>query len=190
MHPAGQARVEALLAELSSQAGPQVAATAEELVSCLVELYGAGLAEIVALLQQDAEAGPRLLAVLAADPLVESLLLVHDLHPVEIGTRVGRALEAVMPRLGPHAGHAEFLGVDDQGVIRLRLERGGHGCNSSAAAYTTAIEQAVAEAAPEAAGVDIEVAEAPAELPLLQIGRRPAVTSPAVTSPAGTWGAR
>ena len=39
-------RVEALLAELGSQAGPQVAATAEELVSCLVDLYGAGLAEI------------------------------------------------------------------------------------------------------------------------------------------------
>ena len=35
-------RVEVLLAEPGSQAGPQVAATAEELVSCLVELYGAG----------------------------------------------------------------------------------------------------------------------------------------------------
>jgi Fe-S cluster biogenesis protein NfuA len=170
-------RVEALLAELGSQAGPQVAATAEELVSCLVELYGAGLAEIVRILREDAEAGPRLLAALAADPLVESLLLVHDLHPVDIGTRVERALGAVMRRLGPHAGHAEFRGVDDQGVIRLRLERGGHGCGSSSAAtYTTAIEQAVAEAAPEAAGVGIEVVEVPAELPLLQIGRRPAAT--------------
>jgi Fe-S cluster biogenesis protein NfuA len=169
-------RVEELLAELGSHGGPQVAATAEELVSCLVELYGAGLAEIVRILREDAEAGPRLLAALAADPLVESLLLVHDLHPVDVGTRVGRALDAVMPRLGPHAGHAEFRGVDDQGVIHLRLERGGGGCNSSAATYTMAIEQAVAEAAPEAAGVDIEVVEAPAELPLLQITRRPAWT--------------
>jgi Fe-S cluster biogenesis protein NfuA len=169
-------RVEKLLAELQSHGGPQVAATAEELVGCLVELYGAGLAEIVRILAEDAEAGPRLLDALAADPLVESLLLVHDLHPVETGARVERALEAVMPRLGSHAGHAEFLGVDDQGVIHLRLERGGHGCNSSAGAYTTAIEQAVAEAAPEAAGVNIEVVEVPAELPLLQIGRGPAGT--------------
>jgi Fe-S cluster biogenesis protein NfuA len=157
-----------------------VAATAEELVGCLVELYGTGLAEIVRILGEDAEAGARLLDALAADPLVESLLLVHDLHPLEVGIRVERALEAVMPRLGSHAGHAEFLGVDDGGVIHLRLERGGHGCNSSAGAYTTAIEQAVAEAAPEAAGVDIEVVEVPAELPLLQIGR----------SPQATWGAR
>jgi Fe-S cluster biogenesis protein NfuA len=173
-------RVDKLLAELRSHGGQQVAATAEELVGCLVELYGAGLAEIVRILGEDAEAGARLLDALAADPLVESLLLVHDLHPVEVGIRVERALEAVMPRLGSHAGHAELLGVDDQGVIHLRLERGGHGCNSSAGAYTTAIEEAVAEAAPEAAGVDIEVVEVPAELPLLQIGR----------SPAATWGAR
>ena len=169
-------RVEELLAGLRAHSGPQVAATAEELVSCLVELYGAGLAEIVRILREDAEAGPRLLAALAADPLVESLLLVHDLHPVDLGARVGQALDAVMPRLGPHAGRAEFAGVDDQGVIHLRLERGGHGFNSSAATYTAAIEQAVAEAAPEAAGVDIEVVEVPAELPLLQIGRRPAAT--------------
>ena len=169
-------RVEELLAELRAHGGPQVAATAEELVSCLVELYGAGLGEIVSILREDGEAGSRLLAALAANPLVESLLLVHDLHPVDLGTRVERALEAVMPRLGPHAGHAEFRGVDDRGVIHLRLERGGHGCNSSAATYTTAIEQAVTEEAPEAAGVEIEVVEVPAELPLLQIGRRPAAT--------------
>jgi Fe-S cluster biogenesis protein NfuA len=183
-------RVEKLLAELRSHGGPQVAATAEELVGCLVELYGTGLAEIVRILGEDAEAGARLLDALAADPLVESLLLVHDLHPIEIGARIERALDAVMPRLGPHAGHAEFQGIDDQGVIHLRLERGGHGCNSSAGAYVTAIEQAVAEAAPEAAGVDVEVVEVPAELPLLQIGRRPAVASPVGTSPMGTRGSR
>ena len=55
-HDAEQAgeRVEALLAELASHAGPQVAATAEELVSCLVELYGAGLGEIVRIIGEDA----------------------------------------------------------------------------------------------------------------------------------------
>src|SRR3974390_3211270 len=98
-------RVEALLAELASHAGPQVAGIAEELVSCLVELYGAGLGEIVRIIGEDAgENGPRLMAALTADPLVESLLLLHDLHPLDVGTRVRQALEAVMPKLGPHAG--------------------------------------------------------------------------------------
>jgi len=166
-------RVEALLADLRSHAGPQVAGTAEELVSCLVELYGAGLAQIVAVLGGD-EAGPRLLDQLVADPLVESLLLVHDLHPLDTSTRVRRAVEQVLPQLGAHAGEVEYRGLDEQGVVRLRLERSAHGCQSSAGTIREVIEKAVRAAAPEAAGVDIEVTEMPAELPLLQITRRPA----------------
>jgi Fe-S cluster biogenesis protein NfuA len=167
-------RVEALLAELGSQAGPQVAATAEELVSCLVELYGAGLAEIVAIIGQDAEAGQRLMRKLTADPLVESLLLLHDLHPLPVADRVRRAIEAVMPQLGAHAGQAEFAGLDEAGVILIRLELSAHGRQAHAGPVQEALEQAVAAAAPEAAGVSFDVVTAAPELPVLQISRRPA----------------
>jgi Fe-S cluster biogenesis protein NfuA len=177
-------RVEALLAELGSQAGPQVAATAEELVTCLVELYGAGLAGIVAVLREDPDAGPRLMDQLVADPLVESLLLLHDLHPVPVAERVRRAVDEAIPRLGAHAGPVEFLGLDDQGVVRLRLELGGHGCSSSSAAVREAISEAVAAAAPEAADVDVEVVTPAPELPLLQITRRRAPQPPAAQPPA------
>ena len=166
-------RVEALLAELGAQAGPQVAATAEELVSCLVDLYGAGLASIVSIIGSDTVAGPGLMARLADDPLVESLLLLHDLHPLPVADRVQRAIEAVMPQLGAHPGEVTVDGVDDQGVIHLRLEPGGHGCGSSSGAVQAAIEEAAALAAPEAAGVHVEVVTPEPELPLLQISRRP-----------------
>ena len=167
-------KIEALLDELRSHAGPQVAETAEELVSCLVELYGAGLAGIVTIVGADAEAGPRLLTGLIADPLVESLLLVHDLHPLDVGARAQRAVEQVLPQFGAHAGQVTYLGLDDQGVIHLRMEAAGHGCGSSPDAVRAAVADAVTGATPDAAGVDVEVVEVPAELPLLQIGRRPA----------------
>jgi Fe-S cluster biogenesis protein NfuA len=167
-------RVEALLAELGSQAGPQVAATAEELVSCLVELYGAGLAEIVRIIGEDAEDGPRLMGQLAADPLVESLLLLHDLHPLPVADRVQRAIDQVMPQLGPHAGAAEFAGLDETGAVRIRLELTDHGRQAHAGAVQEALEQAVTEAAPEASGVRFDLVTAAPELPLLQITRRPA----------------
>ena len=169
-------RVEALLAELRSHAGPQVAATAEELVSCLVELYGAGLAadRQRSSARTTGGSGPRLLDKLVADPLVESLLLVHDLHPLDTSARIRRAVEQVLPQLGAHAGEIEYHGLDDAGVVHLRLERSAGGCQSTAGTIQAVIEQAVTAAAPEAAGVDIEVVEAPAELPLLQISRRPA----------------
>ena len=159
-------RVEALIAELRSQAGPQAAATAEELVSCLVELYGSGLATIIEVVGEDR---PELMDKLVADPLVESLLLVHDLHPLDTSARVRRAVEEVLPQLGSHAGDVEYLGLDDTGVLRLRLEQ--RGC--SADTVRDLISKAVAAAAPEAAGVDIELVQPPAEPTLLQITRRP-----------------
>src|SRR5690242_7023566 len=161
-------RVEALLAELRSQAEPQVAATAEELVGCLVELYGAGLARITEIVGED-ESGAKLMDKLVADPLVESLLLVHDLHPLDTSTRVRRAVEEVHPQLGSHAGNVEYLGLDEAGVLRLRLEQSG----CSADTVRDLIEKAVAGAAPEAAGVAIELAQPLAEPTLLQITRRP-----------------
>ncbi len=87
---------------------------------------------------------------------MESLLLVHDLHPLDTDTRIRRALG----RLGTGA---EFLGVDSAGVAHVRL---GHGCGST----TAVVEQAITDAAPETTGVEF----APREAPLLQISRRPA----------------
>ena len=167
-------RVEALIAELRARAGSRAGDTAEELVGCLVELYGAGLASIVAILGHDSDAGPRLLDALAADPLVESLLLVHDLHPLDADARINRALEAVRSQLGSHAGVIEYLGIDGQGVAGLRLTASGHGCGSSSGPVAQTVEEAVTEAAPEVAGVHLEEVATPAEAPLLQIMRRPA----------------
>jgi Fe-S cluster biogenesis protein NfuA len=167
-------RVEALLAELRTRAGPQAGDAAEELVGCLVELYGAGLTAIVAILGADPDAGPRLLAALAGDPLVESLLLVHDLHPLDADARIDRALEQVRSQLGSHAGVIEYLGIDDQGVAGLRLTASGHGCGSSSSTVRQTVEEAIAEAAPDVAGVHVEEVTAPPEVPLLQIMRRPA----------------
>lgn len=145
-------RIESLLARLRAHSGAEVADIAEELVTCLVRLYGAGLAAVMRIAGDD----DKLLARLIDDPLVESLLLVHNLHPLDTATRITRAL-------GRIGGGAEFAGLDDAGVA---LVRPGSGCGSAAAA----IERAVTDAAPEAAGVRL----VPREPPLLQISRRPA----------------
>ena len=110
---------------------------------------------------------------LTDDPLVESLLLLHDLHPLDVDARIQRALDRVRPYLGSHAGGVEYLGVSD-GVARLRLEGSCHGCPSSTVTVQLAIEGAVQDAAPEVAEVVVEGMTAPPAAPtLLQIGRRP-----------------
>src|ERR1700691_4825177 len=141
------ARVEELLDGLRS-GPPGVAQAAEELVSLLVGLYGSGLAAIVEVLGQQGEAGAAALAAMADDPRVEGLLLLHDLHPLDVDARIQRALDRVRPSLGSHAGGVQYLGVTD-GVARLRLEGSCDGCPSSTVTVELAIRGAVEDAAPE-----------------------------------------
>lgn len=159
-------RIEDLLAALTSS---RDRAAAEELVATLVQLYGDGLGRIVGML---AERSPRLLAELADEPAVEGLLLLHGLHPLSVRDRVVRALDRVRPYLGSHAGGVEFIGIGDDGVAHLRLSGNCHGCPSSALTVRLAIEDAVADAAPEVTSVDVEGVTEP-DPPLLRIGMTP-----------------
>jgi Fe-S cluster biogenesis protein NfuA len=173
------ARVEELLAALRSGTARDAGPAAEELVRLLVGLYGDGLSHIVAVLSEQGEPGVAMLPKLAEDPLVESLLLLHDLHPLDVDARIQRALDRVRPYLGSHAGGVEYLGVSD-GVARLRLEGSCNGCPSSTATVQLAIEGAVQDAAPEVTDVVVEGMTAPPGPQLLQIGRRPGADNNAI----------
>src|SRR6185437_9053699 len=166
------ARVEELLDSLRAGGFGSAATAAEELVGLLVGLYGDGLARITEIVAGEGEAGSAILAKLADDPQVEGLLLLHDLHPLDVDARIQRALDRVRPYLGSHAGGVEYLGVTD-GVARLRLEGSCHGCPSSTVTVQLAITTAVEDAAPEVTDVAVEGMTAAPEPSLLQIGRRP-----------------
>jgi len=165
-------RIEELLASLRSRGGA-AAQTAEELVRLLVGMYGDGLAAIMAALAEEGEPGRAITGRLTADPLVEGLLLLHGLHPLDVDARIQRALDQVRPYLGSHAGGVQYLGVTD-GVARLRLEGSCHGCPSSTVTVQLAIEGAVQDAAPEVSEVVVEGMTDPPGPALLQIGPRPA----------------
>jgi Fe-S cluster biogenesis protein NfuA len=137
-------RVESLLAQLARQGGMAAAGTAEDLVRLLVDFYGSGLTRIVEILGDS----PELMTRLTEDKLVESQLILHGLHPVDVDTRIETALDLVRPYLGSHAGGVAYLGIDDEGVAHLRLEGGCSGCPSSSITVRTTIEEAVIGAAP------------------------------------------
>jgi Fe-S cluster biogenesis protein NfuA len=166
---AAAGRVNRLLEQLRSGPDPRAALVAEELVRCLVQLYGAGLERIMAAV--GAEHG----SDLATDPLVESLLLVHDLHPLPPDARVRRAVDRA--RTGSGHGDVEYLGIDGDGVVRVRMS-GGQGCATRA--LRQEITTAVRDAAPETTGVEFDVAAA--RPVLLQISRRSGMGGPV---PAG-----
>jgi Fe-S cluster biogenesis protein NfuA/nitrite reductase/ring-hydroxylating ferredoxin subunit len=154
LHETGE-RINTLL-EASAAGGVVARERAEELVRLVADLYGAGLERVLTILHEGGRLDDEMLAALAADDLVASLLLVHDLHPYDVQTRVEQALEGVRPYLGSHGGDVELLEVTDGDVVRLRLLGSCDGCASSSVTLKLAVEGAIEAAAPEIVGIEVE----------------------------------
>ena len=151
----GAERIETLIQEVSAFSDPRARATAEELVQALLDMYGEGLARILELTGQSEASGYALIETLASDDLVGSLFLLHGLHPIDIETRVAKALVGVRPYLKSHGGNVEFIRVED-GIAYLRLEGSCHGCPASTVTLKLAIEEAIYKAAPDLDGLQVE----------------------------------
>lgn len=159
-------RVEALLEEVEALGDP-AAGMATELVGAMLDLYGEGLGRIVSGLADAGHGG--LPPAVAEDELVSHLLFLHDLHPVDLDTRVREALGEVRPYLESHGGNVELLSTEG-GVVRLRLEGSCSGCPSSAMTLKLAIEDAIYKIAPEVEAIEAEGAtEAEPQPQLLQL---------------------
>lgn len=144
-------RIERLLAEAQAAAGPAAWPRVEALVTALVDLYGSGIARILACARASADPGGGLDERLAADDLVRSLLLLHDLHPVALEERIERALARVK-RETPNAAALTVLGIEE-GVLHLRAAAPGDGQRLPS---TALVARAVEMEAPELAGVQID----------------------------------
>lgn len=152
--------------EVLDRLDPRVRPVGEELVRLLMQFYGAGLEQTVGIVA--AAGGDNLVHRIAADPLVGSLLALHDLHPVPLRARVEHAVATARRKLGSHGDDAQLLGIDDDGTVRVSVPAAGCGT----ATVRDVVEEEVTAAAPDAAGVAF--VERAAEPTLLQIGVRPA----------------
>src|ERR1700733_833074 len=148
-------RVQDLQAHLEAAGESAPRELAEELVSSVVQMYGAGLERILAALFEAGPEGERIAASLSDDPLVATLLLIHDLHPVPLADRVQGALDSVRPYMESHGGNVELLSLE-RGVARIRLQGSCSDCSASSVTLELAIKQALEEAAPDLEGLEVE----------------------------------
>jgi Fe-S cluster biogenesis protein NfuA/nitrite reductase/ring-hydroxylating ferredoxin subunit len=187
------ARMEMLLGEIEALEDPNARSKAAEVVQVLLELYGEGLARMMETVAEGKE-GERTFESFTDDELVSHLLLLHGLHPLDLETRVVKALEEVRPYLKSHGGNVEFLGVEG-GVARLRMQGSCSGCPSSTMTLKLAIEEAIQRTAPDLEGIRAEgVAEEPAPAPTIVAGptlrrkeKKPPEPVEASRRDASTW---
>ena len=140
-------RVEKLAARLESAGDPEIRATALDLVQSVVELHGAALQRLIDSLTRT-PAGQQALSEALENDLVSSMLLLHNLHPDDLRTRVLRGIENARPYLKSHGGDVELAAVRD-GIVHLRLHGTCGSCPSSSITLKNAVEDALFEVAPD-----------------------------------------
>ena len=148
-------RLEELIQKLEQAEDETSRNQARELVQTLLELHGTGLNRMLEISFDSECGGQQLIDQLAQDDLVSNLFLLHGLHPLDLETRVRKALDEVKPRLGLHGGNVELLGVTPEGRVRLQLEGNCEGCPSSRVTLKYSIEEAIYAAAPDVTALEV-----------------------------------
>jgi hypothetical protein len=143
---------------------PAFAALARVLVQLLLELDGQGLVLMLDIVAASGYA-PVLLEMLAIDPHVKGLLLLHVLHPEDLETRVHKVVERLRPHLAVTGVSVQAARIED-GAVRLELRCAGNGGLARAEALRREIEDAVFDAAPDIAGIEILGLPVPAADPM------------------------
>jgi Fe-S cluster biogenesis protein NfuA len=161
-------KIERLLNTVESASDPHLRAVAVELMQSMMELHSAGLERMLEIAYEAGVPGNEIIERFAEDELTAGLLLLYDLHPLTIDTRIANALKKVRPFLQSQGGSVELLDVTE-GSVRLRLAGSCRSCPSSTETLKLAIEKAIYEAAPDVIDIIAESSESAPASGLVQL---------------------
>ena len=137
------AAIDAQARALEACADPAARSAFQDLLRSVMELHRDGLARMLGILAQRPKGAPITIEDLMADPVIHSLLLLHDLHPHDLSTRVQRALEQLGPKLQNQGARAKLISTLD-GTVTVLLE------GASAGRLQPQVENVLLDAAPDA----------------------------------------
>src|SRR6202047_2935968 len=149
------ARIQQLLEQIEALPSPSTRELVHEFMEATLAFYGQGLGRMLQVVSESGTQGAKAYQHLIDDKVVRGLLLIHDLHPVDLQTRLRDALDHVRPYLQSHGGNVELISLTGQSA-RLRLEGTCKSCASSAVTLELAIRHAIEEACPDLAGFEVE----------------------------------
>ncbi len=153
----GGNELQALLSAMEAIPDAGARSTARDLVRAVMLLHGQGLTDLLAIVREaGSQSAQTLLPKFAANPKVCGLLLLHDLHPQDLPTRVAQAVDRLRPHLGVLGVRADLAGVED-GVVRVVVATAGQKTPRPAADDLRGqIEAAVLAVAPDVAAIVID----------------------------------
>ena len=99
------ARLHKLIQHLESTADPATQARLREIMQTLMDFHGQAITRVLEQIADSELAGCALIDKIAEDELISSLLLLYNIHPLDMNARIGQALEKVRPYLHSHGGN-------------------------------------------------------------------------------------
>ena len=155
-------RIQNLVEEIDALPDEDAKSLMQECMQEVLSFYGHGLERILKIISKgNSEAAKNIYNSLIEDSFITGLLLIHDLHPLDLKTRLYQALEKVKPYMDSHGGSVEIVSLENN-IAKLRLAGSCNGCPSSASTLELGIQQAIEELCPDLEGLEVEGAiEAP-----------------------------
>ena len=148
-------RIQKLLERIEALPYPGAKELMQECMEALLVFYGQGLSRILQIVDGAGPGGHRVYQDLIHDDVIKGLLLIHDLHPLDLETRLRGALDKVRPYLRSHGGNVELISLEND-VASLRLQGTCQSCASSSVTLELAIRHAIEQDCPDLVHFDVE----------------------------------
>jgi Fe-S cluster biogenesis protein NfuA len=127
---------------------PTTRMAALQLLRSVMDLHQSALERMLAIIAENCAEPTTIIESFAQDPLIHSVLTLHDLHPHDLETRIARALAQLQPKLQRHKVEAKVISIAD-GAVRIFLEASSQH-SSISATLKSSVEQVLMDAAPDA----------------------------------------
>ncbi len=148
--------IQELIEKIEMLPDPKARKLMEECIQEILGFYGSGLEKILKIISSgNSSAAKDIYNELIEDSFINGLLLIHDLHPLDLKTRLYKALEKVKPYMGSHGGSVEIMSLEN-GIAKLKLAGNCKGCPSSASTLELGIRQSIEEYCPDLVGLEVE----------------------------------
>jgi len=146
-------KIEGLVRRAETLSDPEARRIAVDLLQAVLEFHAAGLDRMMEIIADSGASGEAIFEKIATEDLTSSLLLLHDLHPDDLETRIDRAVQKLQQQVfSPLGARLSVLAIES-GTIRLFFDsqRAWSGTPVKAS-----IEAAISQAAPEISNIVIE----------------------------------
>ncbi|MFL6416459.1 MAG: hypothetical protein ACJ74Y_12420 [Bryobacteraceae bacterium] len=145
-------KIEALVREAESISDPKARGITIDLLRAVLDFHAAALERMLEITFESGPAGEAIIERIAGEELTSGLLLLHDLHPDDLETRVNRAVQKLEEMFISLGAKLSLVAIES-GTVRLNFDSQR---TWSGAPVKASIEKAILQAAPEINAVVIE----------------------------------